>query len=657
MHQNLLSSKDRIKRNLLDKAKQMWNISNIDDMDPLVKLLIDSLSFELSKVGQSIMASNSKILETLASLLVPGENLLASPAHAVMKVLPLESNVTLDPKNQFYLPNGLKRATLGKIQGDLYFSTINEVPLINAQVKWMASERSLSEIMDGIYREQFANNRIGKQFPDGEIWLGIEQFGHSQMVNEFEFYLDLQGDYDLNELLRFNEQITFEIIKPNGEVLKLENVEKKFDIEEAALERKELATDIIAYYKNRFVVRSTGEEALKVGNELFSDYPAIFKEYYDEETLNMINTPCLWMRVQFPEKYNRKLLQSLKLFLNCFVVINKRMIQYFHNINRSGTILPLETLIGEHFLSVGKMTDQKDKAYNNLPSVNFKSGQKGNYKIYYGGLESFDVRKGMLMLEQLTYKVREEGNAFSSMAQDTILIHLKDLYDNLEVLENKMARVQSNDESSFNTYILTFPEDDTEWIEYEYWTTNADLANGLEIGTELQQYRFASLLHPTSIRLVTATLGGKEAPKGAEKINELRHLVLAKNRLVSGKDIDNYIEKEMGHLLNKVEIKPGVHIHPDKKKGLIRVTDILLHPKPNLYSPEEWTIIVNGLEKQIRSKAIRGQKYYVSLVGEKQKEAEQEMVRWGQSKVSSSIDLNSNGNANQNGNGSGVGLN
>lgn len=612
MQQNLLSSKERIKNSIINRAIKMWNISDLSKMDPLVKLLIDAMSFELSKVGQSITISNRKILETLSSLLVPGEKLLASPAHAVMKVLPFDRDVTIKPRNQFYLPNGLKDVTLGKLQGDLYFSSIDEIPLINAQVKWMVNEKTIYQIVDGVYKDGVGYTKMDYQFPDGEVWVGIEQYEVSQTINQVRFFFDIMGDFELNELLRFNEQILFDISKGNGEFLRMQHVEPETKTNKS-FARQDAISDINAFYANRFVTQSVGKKPFLINYEVVENYPKEFENYFSEDTLeNNFDIPCLWIKIQFPEIFDRKLLAKFKILLNCFVVVNKRLSKFQHNLNRSGTILPLETLLGEQFLAVGEVTDQRDVAYRELPNVDI--GEMSNsYKVYYGGLESFDLRKGMLMLEQLTFKVREEGQAFSSMAQDTVLIHLKELYENLSVLEGKMKRMKTNSESNFNSYIQTFPHEESHWIEYEYWTTNTEYGNGLDIGTELQQYRIASQLHPNSIQLVTSSLGGKSAPENEEKVNELRHLILSKSRLVSWSDLNNYIEKEIGHLLSKVEIKPGVQIDPHRKKGLIRVTDIVLSPKNSQYSSEQWKIISNGLEKQIRKKAIRGQQYYVSV--------------------------------------------
>ena len=614
MSVNLLLTKDKIKKELLEKAAKIWNITDLNYMDPMVSLLVDSLSYELSKVGQSITSFNSKVLEELASIIVPGERLTAAPAHAILKVLPMEPDVVLTPQNQFYIPNGLKAVSYGKVQGDLYFSSIEDTPLINAQVKWMVQNKETYQIEEGVYKEKlFSTSFADKRIPDNEIWLGIEPDIHTQTIDKIRFFLDIDSSIDIEHQLRFNSEVKFEIVKPNGETIPFQN-RRKAD-EEESFNHNDPLTKLLDIYGNKFLPRELSKEQKKVRitPEVLTKHPDFFKELFNSESLEFFDVPCFWIKVTFPEIYDRETLDKVKLFLNCFVIANKRITKSYHDLNRSGTILPLETLTGEELLLVGEISDQNDYEFTPLFEIKNTTDKTGTYKVYYGRMESFDLRNGRLMLEEMTYKVREEGNAFSAMAQDTILVHLEELYEDLEVLENKLTRLKTNYESTFNSYIIISPKKGTEWLEYEYWTTNCELANNLPVGTELQQYRFANLLHPNSIRFLTPSLGGRATTQGKEKVAALRELVLGKDRLVSSSDIKTFITKEFGQFIKKINIKPGYKIFPDKKKGIIRVTEIQISPKNNAYNKGQWKTICSGLESQIRKLAVRGEHYYVML--------------------------------------------
>ena len=614
MSANLLLTKDKIKRNILEKAAKIWNISDLNQMDPMVSLLVDSLSYELSKVGQSITSFNGQVLEELASIIVPGERLTAAPAHTVLKVLPMEPNVVLTPQNQFYIPNGLKAASHGKIQGDLYFSAIEDTPLVNAQVKWMVQNRETYQIEEGIYKEKlFSVSFADKRIPDNEIWLGIEPDVYTQTIEDIRFFLDVDPSIDVINQLRFNSEIKFEIVKPNGETIPFQN-KKKTD-EEESFNHNDPLTKLTDSYDNKFLFRELSKEQKKVriAPEILTKHPDFFKDLFDSELLELFDVPCFWVKVTFPEIYDRAVLDKIKLFLNCFVVANKRITNTYHDLNRSGTILPIETLTGEELLYVDNISDQNGDRFTSLFEIKNTSDRTGTFKVYYGRMESFDLRNGRLMLEQLTYKVREEGNAFSSMAEDTVLVHLNKLYENLGALESKITRLKTSYESAFNSYILISPKKSTEWLEYEYWTTNCELANNLPVGTVLEQYRFANLLHPNSIQLLTTSLGGRGTKQGKEKVATLRELVLGKDRLVSSSDIKNFITKEFGHSINEINIKPGYKIFPDKKKGITRITEIQISPNFKTYNFNQWKTICSGLESQIRKLAIRGEQYYVIL--------------------------------------------
>lgn len=406
MSANLLLTKDKIKRNILEKAAKIWNISNLNQMDPMVSLLVDSLSYELSKVGQSITSFNGSVLEELASIIVPGERLTAAPAHAVLKVLPMEENVVLTPQNQFYIPNGLKAVSHGKIQGDLYFSAIEDSPLINAQVKWMIQNREVYQIEEGIYKEKlFSVSFAGKRIPDNEIWLGLEPDVHSQTIEAIKFFLDIDPSIDIVNQLRFNSEIKIEIVKPNGEIIPFQN-KKETDLEDS-FNHNDPLTKLLDVYENKFLFRELSKEQkrFKITPEVLTKYPEFLKDFFDSELLELFDVPCLWLKITFPEVYERGILDKIKLFLNCFVVANKRITRTYHDLNRSGTILPIETLTGEELLFIDKLSDQNDNKFTPAFEIKNSSDNTGTFKVYYGRMESFDLRNGRLMLEQLTYKI------------------------------------------------------------------------------------------------------------------------------------------------------------------------------------------------------------------------------------------------------------
>ena len=64
--QNYLS-KDSIRQQMFEHAASQWGISSIEELDPIVLMLIEGLASELYTVRQELSDSHLRILEKIAS--------------------------------------------------------------------------------------------------------------------------------------------------------------------------------------------------------------------------------------------------------------------------------------------------------------------------------------------------------------------------------------------------------------------------------------------------------------------------------------------------------------------------------------------------------------------------------------------------------------
>ena len=78
-----LFTKESIKARMFRQAAALYDIRNIDGIDPLIRLLIEALSGEIFKLSGDVHAIESRLLEKLASALTPHTALVARPAHAI----------------------------------------------------------------------------------------------------------------------------------------------------------------------------------------------------------------------------------------------------------------------------------------------------------------------------------------------------------------------------------------------------------------------------------------------------------------------------------------------------------------------------------------------------------------------------------------------
>ena len=99
-----VSSKEVIKSRMLRHALNYWGIKNTEDLDPLVKLILESLSLELYNLGNEVKDTQVRILEKIAGLLTPDFLTAPNPAHAILHAQPGEPTEILTTATSFIAP-------------------------------------------------------------------------------------------------------------------------------------------------------------------------------------------------------------------------------------------------------------------------------------------------------------------------------------------------------------------------------------------------------------------------------------------------------------------------------------------------------------------------------------------------------------------------
>lgn len=96
-----LFTKESIKARMFKQAATLYDIRNIDGIDPLIRLLIEALSGEIFKLSGDMHAIESRLLEKVASALTPHTALVAKPAHAIAAARPYTPQATVSPTDLF----------------------------------------------------------------------------------------------------------------------------------------------------------------------------------------------------------------------------------------------------------------------------------------------------------------------------------------------------------------------------------------------------------------------------------------------------------------------------------------------------------------------------------------------------------------------------
>ncbi|MDX8554848.1 hypothetical protein MK851_14615 [Tenacibaculum sp. 1B UA] len=586
----------KIKNRMLLRSMELWGIKDKRSVDPILDLLLHTFAYEISKLHQQVDVSDKELLDRLSRILVSNKWSLPSPSHALLKAQPEDDTTQLYVSDHFYC----SKRRFGEEKLDVFFTPIIAKELINASVKYLGyddklliSENQFGNIEDALYLPQ--ENKI----KDYELWFGVEIS---------------------NELLEDTNNLSLCFILNDSSLLPFLKTMKVYDAagNEMFLDKESLVNknnevhyfeDVISFYEDCFYTLNLNEscKVKKTINELFGEQDDFFIEPED------LNQKLLWFKVKLPEVFSKDKLKGIEVSLNTFPIVNRKLEYKQHNFRKNGRILSVLSEGVDYFLNIESLNDDKGNSYANVIG-NSTESLEGGYSLYFGDIGRFDTRSAKMMLSKTSQTVREEGSAFSSIGYDIIQAYLDDLHEKLDEIDKKIhlefGEVNANNDK---TFLLTYPHKEAFNYEFQYWLTNASQANGITTSYTFNQYRTGKFID-SKIKLKTETIGGYIRKEEHDKINGLRYGLLTRERIVTKEDVKSFVNSKIGRFVEDVSIKDGVAISKEKKKGLIRTTDIHIKTKKELISVEKQNLFSYYLEKELEKKSISNITYKVFFI-------------------------------------------
>jgi hypothetical protein len=545
-----------IKERLQRRAMGLWGIADRDKVDPVVDMLLDVFAYELKRVNDEIKVSDGKLLERLSRILVDDKWSLPTPSHALLKMVPLQDELEINRKTQFYH----SKMELGETK-DVFFTPMSTHTLLGGFVRCIAYGDELFLRDEDASVDHSLSCLKDKRFDDHTIWVGIRA---DKKVLEGQEKLPiclLLKDSELDSHLK-----TVQVSDVKGNVLPMENSKAESEYPE----QEHYFNRVRRYYQNYLYdidLREAEKEQVNISEQ--------FKELFDQIDIEEYDEELFWVKVKLPVTFDRAELEKLEINLNVFPIVNRRFVYKQHSLERNGRLVSLPTdLEGyDFFLNLERLLDDSGSSYS--PVLNSDINDlTGTYSLYFGNADRFDQRNAKGMLNRMIQAVREEGSAFSAIGYDLLNAHLKELSEKLDVLEKKVNVSYKNVIGSVEKqYLVTEPHENTTFYECEFWKTSGNLANGIADKTYFNQYQSIDV-QSNVISLQTETVGGIIRTTTKEKINSLRSGIITRDRIVSREDIKAFVKAMIGSTLEKVEVRSGVAISPKKKEGLVRTTHV-----------------------------------------------------------------------------------
>nr|WP_276903385.1 type VI secretion system baseplate subunit TssF [Pedobacter kyonggii] len=582
------SSKDEIRNRILKNAEDFWNIKDSNDFDPLVRLIIEALSNELFNVSNDIKNLENRIFDKISRILAPDHLTSSLPAHAVMHARPIEQQDFLSVYSQFAFKKNILQENDKAKKTDIFFSPLHTVKLNNASIKYIVTGNTIFNV-EQLGKQPIHNTLSGTSVEKNTIYIGFNGIKDWMDFNKLNLFFDWknysvpENTYDLlslgkwfyknNELAAYTERFMDEPLTGK---------------EQAPFQHKQLLhlikADVLQFYSNRFItLGDLNDFNIDESREL----PPEFANLFQPAVLNQIDNSVKWLKVIFPAAINQEMLNELHIYINAFPVVNKRLSQIKHRLKTMNNIIPIKTESLDQMLAVENLKDNKGKSYNEIPYTNENEKGDGSFSIRYGGTERFDTRNAKELVDYLFELLRDEKAAFTAYGPDFLSTILKNLEQNIALIEQK-SRSALKDIKELPSYIVLKPIDDADILFLDIWVTQAEEANHINAGSRLVVYD-NNKVNAESIFLLSQTKGGRSRLNATNRVQAYKYGLTTADRIITKADVINFCRYELGSKLKGISLAKGLIMDNKPNAGFIKTTDILIEPADQLnLSLQDW---------------------------------------------------------------------
>lgn len=581
-------NQEQIKNRMIKRASRMWGYSELESessFDPVLELLLSACASELEKLRFEQENSRARITDRILEIIFPNQIVGVVPSQTLLQLTPLENNVQLSRYNHFkaikktqniYDPTQVNTK-------DIYFSPTLEMKLTTAQVKYLLYGNKALQQESFFYQEEIA--RSERNIPSGEFWIGLQASG-VEKLEDLCFYIDVNNKeqkefftYYLQQVKVFSEGKEYELVE--GYNVPINSVEYENIISKNYTGIDAIYNEVNQFYQgNFFTLKGTlsppqGEEK-SVATTLLENH--FFNHNFITEK------DIIWLQFKFYEVISPKILENVRIALNCVPAINIRHTEDYKRIKGQLTLYPL---IGEDsFLDIDYIADNHKKRYD---VKNYLSDDNISIVLRRGGVARFDERNALEHLQHLLSLIREETAAFSAIGNEyAIEEELKQIGQNLaSIYQNIKEKNLSLNTNPYLIFSSNNREMDMNFI-ISYWHTAAEEGNDIKTGVLLD----CDSENKTAIsRAITVrpSLGGRRGLTTSDKILEYRNALLSRGRIVTIADVKTFAKSHFKHTIEGLDVQKGTKKEISLKGGFKRTIDIYLNKNKEVeVSETEW---------------------------------------------------------------------
>ena len=580
---------EQIKNRMLKRASKMWGYSELESenaFDPVLELILSACASELEKLRFEQENSRARITERLLEVIFPDEVTGITPSQTLLQLTPIENNVQISRYSHFkavkriqnlYDPTQVKTM-------DIFFSPTLEMKLTTAQVKYLVFGNKVLQQESFFYQEEV--DQSDRNIPSGEFWVGL----HAPEVEKLEdlcFYIDINNkeqkeffNYYLQQVKVFCGEKEYELVE--GYNVPTSNLEYEDIISKNYTSVDAIYNEVNQFYQGNFFTLKGNIYPEREKSEYITSF---IEENFSNHRI-ATEKDIIWLRFKFYEVITPKILENIRIALNCIPVVNMYNTKKTKRIKGQLTIYPI---IGDNtFLDIDYISDDDGKRYE---VKNYQKDSEDNisFVLRRGGVARFDERSALDHLQHTLRLIRDETASFSAIGNDfAIDAELRQIGQNLaSIYQNIKKRSLSLNTNPFLIISSMNKELDMSFT-FSYWHTAGEEGNDIKTGVSLECDKSNKTAIKSAIT-VKPSLGGKRGLSTADKILEYRNALLSRGRIVTIADVKTFAKSHFKHTIKGLEVQKGTKKEISLKGGFKRTIDIYLNKNKEVdVNATEW---------------------------------------------------------------------
>lgn len=580
---------EQIKNRMLKRASKMWGYSELESenaFDPVLELILSACASELEKLRFEQENSRARITERLLEVIFPDEVTGITPSQTLLQLTPIENNVQISRYSHFkavkriqnlYDPTQVKTM-------DIFFSPTLEMKLTTAQVKYLVFGNKILQQESFFYQEEV--DQSDRNIPSGEFWVGL----HAPEVEKLEdlcFYIDINNkeqkeffNYYLQQVKVFCGEKEYELVE--GYNVPINSIEYEDIISKNYTNVEAIYNEVNQFYQGIFFTLKGNIYPEREKSEYITSF---IEENFSNHRI-ATEKDIVWLRFKFYEVITPKILENIRIALNCIPVVNMYNTKKTKRIKGQLTIYPI---IGDNtFLDIDYISDDDGKRYE---VKNYQKDSEDNisFVLRRGGVARFDERSALDHLQHTLRLIRDETASFSAIGNDfAIDAELRQIGQNLaSIYQNIKKRSLSLNTNPFLIISSMNKELDMSFT-FSYWHTAGEEGNDIKTGVSLECDKSNKTAIKSAIT-VKPSLGGKRGLSTADKILEYRNALLSRGRIVTIADVKTFAKSHFKHTIKGLEVQKGTKKEVSLKGGFKRTIDIYLNKNKEVdINATEW---------------------------------------------------------------------